>query len=39
MKLTIHQVDAFSDKVFSGNYAAVIITEQWLPDELMQSIG
>ena len=39
MKLTIHQVDAFSDKVFSGNYAAVIITEQWLPDELMQSIA
>ena len=31
-------VDAFTDKVFHGNQAAVCIMEQWLPDELMMSI-
>lgn len=31
-------VDAFTDKVFAGNPAAICILESWLPDELMQSI-
>lgn len=31
-------VDAFTDKVFHGDQAAVCIMEQWLPDELMMSI-
>lgn len=31
-------VDAFTDKVFGGNPAAVCILENWLPDELMMSI-
>ena len=39
MKLNIYQIDAFTDKVFTGNYAAVIILEEWLKDELMQSIA
>ncbi|MGN0641815.1 MAG: PhzF family phenazine biosynthesis protein [Huintestinicola sp.] len=32
-------VDAFSDKLFSGNQAAVCILEKQLPDELMQNIA
>lgn len=32
-------VDAFTDKVFSGNPAAVCVTEEWLPCELMQKIA
>ena len=31
-------VDAFTDKVFRGNPAAVCVMEQWLPDELMMNI-
>ena len=39
MKLTIYQVDAFADIVFSGNPAAVIPLEDWIDDELMQKIA
>ncbi|HVG40887.1 MAG TPA: PhzF family phenazine biosynthesis protein [Chitinophagaceae bacterium] len=39
MKLAIYQVDAFTEKVFGGNPAAVIPLEQWLDDELMQQIA
>lgn len=39
MKLPIYQIDAFTDKVFSGNYAAVVPLERWLPDSLMQDIA
>ncbi|NQZ08260.1 MAG: PhzF family phenazine biosynthesis protein [Algicola sp.] len=39
MKLKINVVDAFTDVIFKGNAAAVIITERWLDDELMQSIA
>lgn len=31
-------IDAFTDKVFSGNPAAVCVMEQWLPDELLMKI-
>ena len=31
-------VDAFTDKVFHGNQAAVCITDEWMPEELMLSI-
>lgn len=39
MELEITVVDAFTHTVFGGNPAAVIITEEWLPDDLMQSIA
>jgi len=39
MKLTIYQVDAFTNKLFHGNPAAVISLEKWLDDELMQKIA
>lgn len=32
-------VDAFTDKVFSGNQAAVCVLEKWIDDELMQNIA
>ena len=31
-------VDAFTDRVFGGNPAAVCVMEQWLPEETMMSI-
>jgi len=39
MKLTIYQVDAFAEKVFKGNPAAVIPLEDWIDDNLMQQIA
>jgi PhzF family phenazine biosynthesis protein len=39
MKLTIFQVDAFADRLFAGNPAAVVPLEDWLPDALLQSIA
>ncbi|OXL21506.1 PhzF family phenazine biosynthesis protein [Psychrobacter sp. DAB_AL32B] len=39
MQLEINVVDAFTDTVFKGNSAAVIITESWLSEKLMQSIA
>lgn len=39
MKLPIYQVDAFTNEIFRGNYAAVIPLAQWLPKQLMQSIA
>jgi len=39
VKLKIYQIDAFTDKVFTGNYAAVIILEEWLTADLMQLIA
>ncbi|SEN14058.1 phenazine biosynthesis protein PhzF family [Pseudomonas sp. ok272] len=39
MQLAFHQVDAFSDRPFSGNPAMVYRLEHWLSDELMQKIA
>lgn len=39
MNLPIYQVDAFSEKVFGGNPAAVCPLDSWLPDDLMQKIA
>jgi len=39
MRLPIHQIDAFAEKPFEGNPAAVMPLENWLPDDLMQSIA
>jgi PhzF family phenazine biosynthesis protein len=39
MKLPIYQVDAFTDKVFGGNPAAVIPLEDWIDEGLMQNIA
>jgi PhzF family phenazine biosynthesis protein len=37
--LPIFQVDAFAEKPFTGNPAAVMPLDHWLPDEVMQAIG
>lgn len=39
MKQKIYQVDAFTDKLFQGNPAAVCPLEKWLSDEIMQKIA
>ncbi len=39
MKLTIYQVDAFAEKTFTGNPAAIIPLDCWLEDQKMQSIA
>lgn len=39
MKLTIYQVDAFAEKIFTGNPAAVVPLEDWIEDGLMQKIA
>ena len=39
MTLPIYQLDAFADKLFSGNPAAIIPLDKWISDDLMQKIG
>ena len=39
MQLPIYQVDAFTDRLFGGNPAAVCPLETWLPDATMQAIA
>ncbi|GAV20389.1 hypothetical protein MMIC_P1354 [Mariprofundus micogutta] len=39
MKLPIYQIDAFAEKSFEGNPAAVCPLQTWLPDALMQLIA
>ena len=39
MKLPIYKADAFTNKLFGGNPAAVCPLEEWLPDELMQQLA
>ncbi len=37
--IPLYQVDAFTDRVFAGNPAAVCPLSEWLPDEVMQAIA
>jgi len=39
MQLPIYQVDAFTDKLFGGNPAAIVPLKEWLSDVLMQKIA
>ncbi|NUO01846.1 MAG: PhzF family phenazine biosynthesis protein [Saprospiraceae bacterium] len=39
MELKIYQVDAFSDRLFSGNPAAICPLQEWLPDDLLLAIS
>lgn len=38
-KIKLYQIDAFTDKVFGGNPAAVCVLDAWLPNETMQQIA
>ena len=37
--MKMYQVDAFTNELFKGNPAAVIVTEQWLDETLMQNLA
>lgn len=39
MKLTIYQIDAFADKVFQGNPAAVCPLTEWMADDVLLKIA
>ena len=39
MELPLYQIDAFADRPFSGNPAAVVPLDAWLDDALMQAIA
>jgi len=39
MRIPLYQIDAFTDRPFSGNPAAVCPLEAWLPDAVMQAIA
>jgi PhzF family phenazine biosynthesis protein len=39
MTITIYQADAFTNKLFGGNPAAVCPLDEWLPDATMQKVA
>jgi PhzF family phenazine biosynthesis protein len=39
LKIKIYQIDAFTDKLFGGNPAAICPLDNWLDDEILQNIA
>lgn len=39
MNLPIYQIDAFTDRLFHGNPAAVVLLDGWLPDATLAAIA
>jgi PhzF family phenazine biosynthesis protein len=39
MRIPLYQVDAFAERPFSGNPAAICPLEDWLPDDVMQAVA
>ncbi len=39
MQIPIYQIDAFAERPFAGNPAAVCPLDDWLPDDLLQAIA
>ena len=39
MKIQMFQADAFTDRLFGGNPAAICILDSWLPEYVMQAIA
>jgi PhzF family phenazine biosynthesis protein len=39
MKLPLFQIDAFTDRLFRGNPAAVVILNDWLSDDILRAIA
>jgi PhzF family phenazine biosynthesis protein len=39
MKIPIYQIDAFADRVFAGNPAAVCPLREWLDDAVLQAVA
>jgi predicted PhzF superfamily epimerase YddE/YHI9 len=38
-RVPCYQVDAFAERLFEGNPAAVCVLAQWLPDDVMQQVA
>jgi predicted PhzF superfamily epimerase YddE/YHI9 len=39
MKLPLYQLDAFTQRLFGGNPAAVVLLDEWLPDRVLAAIA
>ncbi|MGY8998215.1 MAG: PhzF family phenazine biosynthesis protein, partial [Alphaproteobacteria bacterium] len=39
MRYPIYQVDAFANRAFRGNPAAVMPLEEWMKDDVLQAIA
>ncbi len=39
LQLPVYQVDAFTERLFAGNPAAVMVLADWLPDATLQAIA
>jgi PhzF family phenazine biosynthesis protein len=39
MRFILYQIDAFTNKLFGGNPAAVIPLDEWIDEDLMQKLG
>ena len=39
MRLPLFQIDAFTNQLFGGNPAAVVLLEDWLPDSVLAAIA
>jgi len=39
MELPIYHIDAFAQRIFAGNPAAVCLLNEWLPDNILQTIA
>jgi PhzF family phenazine biosynthesis protein len=39
MKLPLYQIDAFTNQMFGGNPAAVVLLDDWLPNHLLTAIA
>ncbi len=39
MELSLYQIDAFAEQIFTGNPAAVCPLNNWLPDHILQAIA
>ena len=37
--MTLYQIDAFADKLFAGNPAAVVPLDTWIDEALMQNLA
>jgi len=38
-RLPLYQIDAFTDTMFTGNPAAVVVLDEWIADDLLQKIS
>lgn len=39
MRLPLYQIDAFTSRAFHGNPAAVVLLDEWLPDDVLAAVA